>query len=77
MAELYGFVWMGALLVIFGGLYWAATARGRRRYQDFIERWTKAREESIANTKALEENTAAIRELMRKWDEKQSTKAIQ
>lgn len=50
-------------------LYWAATFRGRQRYHDFTETWAKAREESVANTKAVEENTAAVRELIRKWDE--------
>ncbi|MBZ9676399.1 hypothetical protein [Mesorhizobium sp. ES1-1] len=80
MAELDGYLWMGGLLILFGGLYWAATSGARRRFREFTSRsdaaikrtdaLLKANEASIeaslSNTKAIEENTIAIRDLISK-----------
>ena len=76
---------MGGLALIFGGLYWAATSRQRKRFNEYITRSDAAIERTDAllkansasieaartNTKAVEENTAAIRDLISKMQAEQ------
>ncbi|MFD1984030.1 hypothetical protein ACFSOZ_15345 [Mesorhizobium newzealandense] len=85
MAELSGYLWMGGLVLVFGGLYWAATSRQRKRFSEYISRsdaeveradaLLKANdasiEASLTNTKAVEENTTAIRDLIAKMQTEQ------
>jgi len=73
MSELYGYVWMLFLLLVFGGLYWVASSRGRSRFRDFMRRSAEASEVGVANTKAVQENTAAIRDLIHKLESQKNS----
>jgi len=64
-----GLAWTVGLAIIGGGLYWATTAGSRKRLREFHETWAAAREIGNANTKALEENTSALRDLIAKIDQ--------
>lgn len=70
-------IWIAGFASAFGASFWFAGWLHRRQgaatVQKNIEAYNTMNAAGDANTKAIEENTAAIRELIRKLDEQKKS----